>query len=196
MDRGSSRGITAVDVLLTVVVAALVSATTLPVVAGALSHERAWSGARYLWLRLQQAQLDAFRRGRFVALRFEVGTSDTLIQPFVDGNGDGVLARDVEQGVDVPLGPAEQLGTRARGVSLRLNQNVADIDGSGVLPSGGNPLRIGRSSFVSFSPWGSATAGTLYVAAERGPQLAIRITGATGRIRLLRFDPGASAWRP
>lgn len=190
------RGYTAPELLVTVAVAALVSATTLPVVAGALEFERAQAGARYLALRLRDAQLEALRRGRFVALHVTPGETDTLIRPFLDGDGDGVLMRDVEMGVDPPLGPAERLGAQAAGVTLRVNQPVVEIDGTGWLATGSDPLRIGRTSLVSFSPMGSATAGTLYVAAPRGPQLAVRITGGTGRVRLLRFDPGASAWRP
>jgi hypothetical protein len=125
-----------------------------------------------------------------------VSPTDTEWQAFADGNGNGVLARDIEQGIDPALGPADRLGVHAREVSLRLNQAVPDIGGEGVLAAGADPLRIGRSALLSFSPTGGATAGTLYVSAPRGPQMAIRITGSTGRLRLLRFDTGAGAWLP
>ena len=196
MARAEVGGYTAAELLVTVAVAALVSATTLPVVAGALGYERADAGARYLTLRLRALQPEALRRGRFAALHSAPGETDTLVRPYLDGDGDGVLLRDIQMGIDPPLGPAEQLGARAAGVTLRVNQPVTEIDGTGWLATGSDPLRIGRTSLVSFSPLGSATAGTLYVAGVRGPQLAVRLTGATGRIRLLRFDPGASAWRP
>ena len=41
-----------------------------------------------------------------------------------------------------------------------------------------------------------ATSGTLYVSAPRGPQMAIRVFGATGRIRVLMFDARMRQWRP
>src|SRR5689334_24679855 len=49
-------------------------------------------------------------------------------------------------------------------------------------------LRIGNTSLLVFSPLGSSTSGTLYVAAHRGPQMAIRVFGATGRVRVLMLD--------
>ncbi len=196
MAAASDRGVALADILAATALTALVSATTIPVVAGALAHERTRVGAQYLATVLQQTQLEALRRGTFVALRLTPGPHGTRWQAFADGNGNGVLARDIEDGIDVPLGPADHLGVHAREVSLRLNQAVPDIGGDGMLSAGADPLRIGRSSLLSFSPTGSATAGTLYVSAPRGPQMAIRITGPTGRVRLLRFDMGASAWLP
>jgi hypothetical protein len=65
-----------------------------------------------------------------------------------------------------------------------------------MLDAGSDPLRIGQTSLLSFSPTGSCTSGTIYVAAPAGPQLAIRIMGATGRTRVLRFDRGAGQWLP
>lgn len=196
MAAASDRGAALADILAATAFTALVSATTLPVVAGALENERTRTGAQYLATILQQTQLDALRRGTFVALRLTVGPVDTEWQAFADGNGNGVLARDIDEGIDRPLGPPDQLGVHAREVSLRLNQAVPDMGGAGTLAAGADPLRIGRSNLLSFSPTGSATAGTLYVSAPRGPQMAIRITGPTGRLRLLRFDPGAGAWLP
>ena len=196
MASASDRGVALADILAATAITALVSATTIPVVAGALEGERTRVGAHYLATVLQQTQLEALRRGTFVALRLVAGPLDTEWQAFADGNGNGVLARDIEEGIDQPIAPADHLGVHAREVALRLNQAVPDIGGGGTLSTGDDPLRIGRSDLLSFSPTGSATAGTLYVSAPRGPQLAIRITGTTGRMRVLRFDTGAGAWLP
>ena len=178
MAAASDRGVALADIVVATALTALVSATTIPVVAGALESERTRIGAQYLAVALQQTQLDALRRGTFVAIRVTAGPLDTEWQAFADGNGNGVLARDIEEGVDVPLGPPDHLGVHAREVSLRLNQTVPDMGGGGMLAAGADPLRIGRSNLLSFSPTGSATAGTLYVSAPRGPQMAIRITGS------------------
>ena len=91
---------------------------------------------------------------------------------------------------------AEWLDEHASGVSLQINQTIADVGGGGELAPGDDPVRMGNSSLVSFSPLGSATSGTLYVAARRGPQMAIRVYGATGRVRVLTFDAQARQWRP
>ena len=196
MGSASERGVALADVLAATALTALLSATTIPVVAGALENEHTRAGAQYLGAVVQQTQLDALRRGTFVALRFTTGPVDTEWQAFADGNGNGVLAREIEQGIDLALGPADRIGAHSRQVSLRINQAVPDIGGSGVLATGSDPVRIGRSTLLSFSPTGSATAGTLYVSAPRGPQMAIRITGPTGRVRVLRYDTGAGRWLP
>jgi Tfp pilus assembly protein FimT len=193
----SERGVALADALAATALIALLSATTIPVVAGALENEHTRVGAHYLGAVLQRTQLDALRRGTSVALRLTTGAIDTEWQAFADGNGNGVLARDIEQGIDFALGPADRIGAHARKVSLRINQAVPEIgEGGTVLAAGSDPVRIGRSALLSFSPTGSATAGTLYVSAPRGPQMAIRITGPTGRVRILRYDLGARAWLP
>ncbi|MGE0461507.1 MAG: Tfp pilus assembly protein FimT/FimU [Vicinamibacterales bacterium] len=196
MAVSSARGLALVDVLAATALSVLVSATAIPVVAGAMEHERATAGAHYLATRLKQAQLEALRRGTSVAVRFGADGEAADIQMFADGNGNGVLVRDIEQGIDRPLSPPDRLGTHARGVTLRVNQPVPDVGGNGTLDTGSDPIRIGRTALLSFSPTGSATAGTVYVAAARGPQFAVRIMGSTGRMRVLRFDAGAGAWQP
>lgn len=196
MAAASARGAALIDVLPAMALAAIVSATTIPVVAGTLEYERARIGAHHLASRLMLAQLEALRRGAFVALRVEVRGSDASMQLFVDGNGNGVRTRDIESGVDLPLGPADSIASHASGVSLRLNQRVLDVAGSSWLEAGSDPVRIGSSSLISCSPTGSLTSGTVYVSAARGPQFAVRLLGSTGRMRVLTYDPATALWRP
>jgi len=192
---GSARGAALVDVLAALALAALISATTVPVVAGALEAHRGRAGALYVASRLHLAQIEALRRGRQVAIAVGVEEADTVFQLFADGNGNGVLVRDIDDGTDPPLGPVDRLSSHAAGVALRINQRVTDMSG-GWLEAGADPLRVGRSILVSFGAEGTATTGTLYVAGRRGPQFAVRLTGATGRARLLQFHRGAGQWRP
>jgi Tfp pilus assembly protein FimT len=176
--------------------AALVSATTIPVVAGTLERARTVAGAQFLAARIGQAQIEALRRGAYVALRFEVDEADTVLQLFADGNGNGVSTAEISQGIDVAIGPAERLGAHARGVGVRINQRVLDPGGSQWLAAGSDALRIGSSGLLSCAPSGSMTGGTIFVAALRGPQLAVRLTGSTGRARVLRFEPWHGTWMP
>jgi len=107
-----------------------------------------------------------------------------------------VLQRDIDRGIDLPVTPMEWLDDQARDISLRINQDVTDVSGVVTLEPGDDPLRIGNTSLLTFSPVGSATSGTLYVAAHRGPQMAIRVFGATGRVRVLMFDARTRQWHP
>lgn len=196
MGPASARGVALADVLPALALTALVSATTIPVVAGAMERQRATLGAHFVAARVAHAQLEALRRGVSVALRFEVGAEDTTLRMFADGNGNGVLRSEIDAGIDQPIGPPERLGARAQGVSARINQRVPEPGGTEWLVAGSNPLRIGATTIVSCAPTGSLTSGTIYVASSGGPQMAIRMTGSTGRVRVLRFEPSRTAWLP
>ena len=191
----SARGAALLDIVVASAVCITVTAVAVPVVGGPLDRERTIIGAQYLAGQLQRARVGALTRARSVALRVEVTGGRASLQLFADGNGNGVSQRDIDRGIDAPLAPREYLDDHARGVSLRINQRIVDAGGAGALAPGDDPLRIGSTALVAFSPLGSATSGTMYVAGHRGPQMAIRVFGGTGRVRVLTFDAQARQWR-
>ena len=192
----SPRGIALVDVLAAMGISLVMAGVAVPVIGGALEREHTVIGAQYLSAHVQRARLESLKRAAAVAVRLEVLDGRTSVQLFFDGNGNGVLQKDIDRHIDPALTTAEWLDDHARGVSLQINQPIAGVGGGPDLAAGDDPLRIGNSSLVSFSPLGSATSGTLYVAARQGPQMAIRIYGATGRVRVLMFDARARQWHP
>jgi hypothetical protein len=166
-----------------------------PMIGRAMERERTIIAAQYLAGQMQRARMESLKRARSVAVRIELVGDRCRLQLFADGDGDGVLQADIDLGVDPALAPPEILDVHARDVSLRINQPVTDAGGAGLLSPGDDPLRIGGTALLSFSPFGGATAGTVYVAARRGPQMAIRVFGGTGRVRILTFDAQARQWR-
>lgn len=191
-----ARGVALIDILCSVAIVAILAAMSVPNLAGSLERERTLVGAQRLAGAMQRARLEALRRSASVALQIDISGIRTRFRMFVDGNGNGVLQRDIDAGVDTPIGGVEWLDQHARDVALRINQAVPDIGGGPGLKPGDDPLRIGRTSFVTFGPLGGSTSGTLYVSALQGPQMAIRLYGATGRTRVLIFNRGASRWEP
>jgi hypothetical protein len=191
----NSGGYSLVDTLVTACLSTVVAAMALPMIGRTLDRERAIIGTQFIAGQLQRAKLESLRRARAAAVRFELVGDRARLQLFLDGDGDGVSERDVDRGIDPALTPAEFLDDRSRDVSLRINQPVIDASGAGALLPGDDPVRIGATTLLSFSPLGGATAGTLYVAARRGPQMAIRVFGGTGRVRILTFDAQARQWR-
>jgi type II secretory pathway pseudopilin PulG len=190
------RGVALIDLIAATALVVIMAAIAVPVVGGTLERERTIVGSQYLAGQLQRARLAALRRAAAVAVRIEIVAGRASLRLFLDGNGNGVLQKDIDKGVDPPLSPLHWIDEQARGVSLRINQSILDAAGSAALEPGDDPLRIGNTALVSFSPVGSATSGTLYVAAERGPQMAIRVFGATGRVRVLLFDAQTRQWHP
>ena len=192
----SERGAALIDVIAASALSLIMAAMAVPVVGGTLDRERTIIGAQYLADQLLRARLESLRRAQSVAVRLDVVDGRTWCRLYADGNGNGVVQRDIDRGVDPALGPAIAIDQEARDVSLRVNQPITDVSGGVSLQPGDDPLRIGNSSLVVFSPMGSATSGTMYVAAPRGPQLALRIFGATGRVRVLMFDASTRQWHP
>ncbi len=190
-----ARGATLLDTLFALVLCVTMAAIAVPVVGGSLDRERTIVGTQYLAGQLQRARLESLKQGRSVAVRLEIVDQRACLQLFVDGNGNGVSQRDIDRAIDPPLAPPEYLDDRSRDVSLRVNQRIVDVGGAGEIAPGDDPLRIGNTALLAFSPLGGATSGTLYVAAHRGPQMAIRVFGGTGRVRVLMFDAQARQWR-
>ena len=192
----SDRGVALVDIVAALALMVVLTAMAAPVVGGTLDREHTIVGAQHLAGQLQRARMEALKRSAAVAVRLELVGERAAARLYVDGNGNGVLQRDIDRGTDPPLAGVEWLDAHAKDVSLRVNQPVTAAGGSGSLEPGSDPLRIGRTALVTFSPLGSSSSGTLYVAGSRGPQMAIRIYGASGRVRVLMFDAQARQWRP
>jgi hypothetical protein len=190
-----ARGAALLDILVASALCLTMTAIAVPVIGGSLDRERTIIGVQYLAGQLQRARLESLKQARSVAVRLEIVDDRARLQLFADGNGNGVLQQDIDREIDPPLTPPEYLDDRSRDVSLRINQQVVDVSGAGQLDPGDDPLRIGNTALLAFSPLGGATSGTLYVAAHRGPQMAIRVFGGTGRVRVLMFDAQARQWR-
>ena len=183
-------GSTVLELLFVVSVMATLAGIAVPAASSTVDHLRAAGAARYVSGRIATARLEAIRRSTTVALRFDPIGADYTMSSFIDGNGNGLRAMDISRGVDRPSGRAERLDEHFAGAAFGLLPGVPDMDGGTASPDG---VRIGSSSFLSLAPDGSATSGTLYIHSRRG-QYAVRILGATGRVRIFRYDSGVRTW--
>jgi hypothetical protein len=156
---------------------------------------RADGAADYLVSQIHGARMEALKRRAHVAVRFEPDGDDYLLAFYVDGNANGVRASDIASGVDVLLRPREPLRQQFTGVRFGFEDGVPDVDGTGTLEDR-DPIRVGRSRLLSFSPTGTSSTGTVYLHGRGRRQLAVRVLGVTGRIRSLSFDFGTGTWRP
>ena len=162
-----------------------------PLTASAIDELRTAAAARYLAARIMHGRIDAITRSTAVALRFEVSDSDYAFAPYADGNGNGVRTADIRRGVDRPVGSPQQLWHDFPGVRFGLLPDLPDVDGGA--NGGTDGVRIGTARLLSMSPNGTATSGTLYLQGRRA-QYAVRVLGATGRTRVLKYDTGARTW--
>ena len=184
-------GFTAVELLLTVAVLATVFAIAVPMLGNILDEMRTSLAAQYLAGRVRNLRFEAIRRSTAIALRFEAGMPDYTFAPFADGNRNGLRTAEILDGTDPSLGSTERLSDNFSSVRFGLIDGIPDVDG--VSPAGTEGVRIGLSRILTMAPNGTATSGTLYIRGERS-QYAVRVLGATGRTRVLRYDRGTRRW--
>lgn len=144
----------------------------IPQLLAGVDRSRTYAAARFLASQL------ALARGANVGCQFADDGGLTALTMYVDGNDNGVRTRDIEAGIDRPIQTPIRLGEAFPGVSFQLE--------AGGMSAGA--VQFGASRIVSFTPAGTATAGTAYLRGRDGSQFAVRVLGASARTRVLRYD--------
>jgi hypothetical protein len=163
----------------------IVCAIVIPDLLAERERARTRAAARYLVQQCYAARTRAIGRSTVVALRFEERQGEYRLQMFTDENRNGVRSADIAAGIDLPLGPSESLSMNFP------NVRIAMIPQLGL---GSDPVRAGAGNLLSFTPVGTATSASIFVAGRDGAQFAVRVLGTTGRTRLERFDRQRRTW--
>ena len=190
--RGGEAGTSLVEVLTASAVAVILGALSVPALTAQRGTLNAAGAARHVASLVYATRAEALKRGVHVALVFQPSSGGHRFAMFADGNDDGVRSADVAAGVDRQVSAWVRIGDQFPGTAFGIVPGVADPDSGTVLS--GSPLKIGGSSMLSFGPAGGATSGTVYLRGPASQQYAVRLLGATGRSRLLRFDFGGRRW--
>jgi type II secretory pathway pseudopilin PulG len=180
------------ELLVAAALSMVMTSVALPLGLSAIDRVRAAGAARFVASQLQRARVEAVRRSVHTGVRFTQDERGYRSALYVDGNGNGLRSADIARGVDAPLTAEERLEDRFASVRYGIGPGVTEIDSD--LTLSGEPIQIGRTRILSFSPLGSATSGTLYILGGGRQQFAVRVLGATGRTRVLKYDFGASQW--
>lgn len=190
---GRARGFSVIEQLVVLCLLTTVTAIGVPMVLASLDGARVQGAARYLSGRLNLARMEAVKRSVYVAIKVEASEDRYRCTFYADGNSNGVLTVDIDRQIDKPIRPQESLEEQFPGVVFGIVDGVTAIDGSDPLDPA-DPIRFGRGDLVSFSPIGTATAGTFYLRGRGQQQMAVRVLGTTGRVRVLRFDFRMHKW--
>ena len=193
--RQPRNGYSLLELVFAVGVATTVAGATVPPLLRALDYYRTLGAVRYLSTRLQRARMEAVSRHATMAVRFARDGESYAYAVFADGNGDGVKSADIERGVDRRTTPDERLSDHFRGVTFDVLPGVPSVDPATAGPMA-DPIRLGAADSVSFTPLGTATAGSLYVLGGHEHQYAITIFGETGKTRIMKFNGRKSIWEP
>jgi len=197
LERRSRQGFTLTELVVTLSLFSLALTLGVPLLWRSSAKLRLDLAAAELTSVLRKARTAAVARGANVAVKFrpqpEGRATYTLYQ---DMDGDGVRNRDIDRGIDLPLGPPQTLEHLGRGIRFGFPDQPDLIDPSGErIRHRGDPIRFNRSDLASFGPLGTATPGSLYLTDARGDFLVVRVLGRTGKVRTLTWDPPSRSWK-
>jgi Tfp pilus assembly major pilin PilA len=180
----SERGHTVVEMLAAAAIILIMASAAIPHLKAYAVEAHLLAAGRVFKGEFLKAKSIAVRSGAQTAIRFENGPRGPSYSLYMDGNRNGVLSAEIASGTDRRIAGPLELNAGASDVRVGINPGVPAIPpDSGVLdPS--DPIRFGASNMVSFSPLGTATPGTFYLAGE-GLQGAVRVTGGSARVRLM-----------
>jgi prepilin-type N-terminal cleavage/methylation domain-containing protein len=186
------RGFSLVEALVAVAIVLVMAATAFPVFRAHFADAHLVGAGQQFKSQFRLACSAAVRSGVYTAIRFERRDDGTVwYAVYQDGDDDGVRSADISSGRDRLVSGPFPLSGGAPGVSVAINPGIPALPPERGLLSG-DPVRFGSSDILSFSPLGTATPGTFYLAGDAG-QAAVRVTGGSARVRLMIWRGGR--WR-
>jgi prepilin-type N-terminal cleavage/methylation domain-containing protein len=188
------QGYSLLELIMVLALSVTLSAAAVPEYLATVDDARASGAAHHILGRLQRARMEALLRSAMVGIQFTQTAGGYSYAVYVDGNGNGILTRDIQRGVDRAIVAAERLPAQFTGVEFGALPGLPPVDPGGT-PPGIDPIRLGAGNIASFSASGTSSSGTLYIRSRRDAQYAVRIFGETGRTRMLKFEPRTGQWR-
>ena len=180
----NERGHTLLEMLAVVSILLIMASATIPYLKAYTVEAHLLAAGRTFNGEFRKARSIAVRANAQTAIRFEVGPAGASYSVYLDGNHNGVLSSDILAGKDRRIAGPLPLDGGYSDVRIGINPGVPAIPpDTGILDTS-DPIRFGSSNMLSFSPLGTATPGTFYLAGE-GLQGAVRVTGTSARVRLM-----------
>lgn len=182
--RVSERGHTLVEMTLVAAIIFTMAAVAVPILKAYAEDAHILGAGRQFKGEFRKARSIATRSGVQTAIRFEENPDGLYYSLYEDGNYNGVLSAEIASGVDKRISGPLRVDSGAPGVRVGINAGVPAIPPDRGTLDASDPVRFGRSNMLSFSPLGTATPGTFYLASESA-QAAVRVTPGGARVRLM-----------
>jgi type II secretory pathway pseudopilin PulG len=195
--KNGERGFQLVELIVVLGVLALVLMIAAPPFFEISADLRVRLAAEELVAVLRSTRWNAVRRSANVAVKFRTEKDGAVTYAvYRDGDGDGVLNRDINAGQDPEVAPPRRLSHLGRGVGFGFPPGPAPRDPGSPdrRLKAGDPIRFNDSDLASFSPLGTSTPGSLYVTDGRKRLAAVRVFGRTGKVKVLTYDVREQVW--
>jgi len=194
---GGQRGFSLAEAAALVMVFAIIAVVTVPNLGEANRAAALLGAAGRLQGLMFRCRADAIMNQRSTGLVFE-RRADSSWRCYIaaDGDGDGILRRDIESLTDPVVSEILEFAPMTAGLGILQGEFVPDPSGRGRL--GGDlsdPVRAGRGDIITFTPQGHATPSSVYLTDHRARMRVLRVYGGTGRVNSLVWRSGWSGWR-
>jgi len=194
----NERGFSLAELIVVLFILAVIAVIGVPPLVEMASELRLHLAAQEMGGVLRLARSEAARRGFNVAVKFLPGTTGGATYTlYRDGDGDGVLNRDIDAGVDPALSrprPLQYLSNRMH-FGFPAGRKVRDPSSPRQWLSTQDPIRFNDSDLASFGPLGTATPGSVYLTDGKQRLMAVRVTNRTGKTRIIVYDFEEEVWK-
>lgn len=191
------RGVTLPEILAVLVLVGLAAAMAVPAASRLGSQVRTASGARKLAMTFYALRWSSVARGRGEGLLFGHDAQGWFWYAVEDGNGNGLKVAEISRGVDPRRSGPHRLEHDGAGATLGFPPGGPFPKlppQSGWITGLDDPVKMGSSDLVAFTPLGTASSGTLYVTDRKAGLYAVVLYGRSARVRVWRYDPQSRRW--
>lgn len=188
------NGTTLIEIIVVIAIIGIIALCAMPAFAAYRRQASVIAAGNEMRSLLRAVRSRAIARGRNAGVKFVKSGNNWTYTLYDDGNGNGIYNADINKGIDRRyFGPALVMPQFQTAAIALLPKTIRDPDGAKLLPT--DPaLQFGTSTICSFSPVGSSTSGTIYISDGIDNLYAVRVYGASGKVRMLRYNAGLQKW--